>query len=124
MFQKLQFRGFLRTVITYNAAISACGNGQRPQQALHMWQKLQLRGLRKGLVTYGEAISAFEKGQRATTCAACAAVAAAPKPPAPKKKTGRAGRAIEPSRAELITFGAIVVSYFSECVQQGFPYHV
>ena len=42
MLQKLHFRGLLRTVITYNAAISACETGQRPQQALHMLPKWQL----------------------------------------------------------------------------------
>ena len=44
MFQKLQLRGFLRTMITYDAAISAGEKGQKPQHALPMFQKLQLRG--------------------------------------------------------------------------------
>ena len=35
----------LHNVITYNAAISACEKGQKPQQALHLLQELQLRGL-------------------------------------------------------------------------------
>ena len=32
-------------VITHSAAISVCGKGQRPQQALHLLQEMQLRGL-------------------------------------------------------------------------------
>ena len=30
-------------VIVYNAAISACGKGQKPRQALHLLQELQFR---------------------------------------------------------------------------------
>ena len=44
MFQKLQLRGLLRTVITYDAAISADEKSQKSQHALPMFQKLQLRG--------------------------------------------------------------------------------
>ena len=63
MFQKLQLRGLLRTVITYDAAISTGAKGQKPQHALHMFQKLQLRGLLPDVITYNAAISACEKGQ-------------------------------------------------------------
>ena len=50
-------------VITYNAAISACEKGQRPQEALHLLQELQLRGLLPNVITYNAAISACEKGR-------------------------------------------------------------
>ena len=50
--------------ITYNAAISACEKGQKPQQALHLLQELQLRGLLPDVITYSAAISACEKGQK------------------------------------------------------------
>ena len=50
-------------MITYNAAISACEKGQKPQQALHLLQELQLRGLLPDVITYSAAISACEKGQ-------------------------------------------------------------
>ena len=33
---EVELRGLLRTVITYNAAISASEKGQKPQQALHL----------------------------------------------------------------------------------------
>ena len=69
--QKLQLRGLLRTVITYNAAISACEKGHRPQQALHMLQKLQFRGLLRTVLTYNAAISASEKGQTPQLCRLC-----------------------------------------------------
>ena len=49
-------------VIIYNAAISVCGKGQQPQQALHLLQELQLRGLLPNVITYSAAISACEKG--------------------------------------------------------------
>ena len=45
LFPKLQLRGLLRTVITYDAATSAGEMGQKPQHALPLFQKLQLRGL-------------------------------------------------------------------------------
>ena len=45
-------------VVTYSAAISACGKGQKPQQALHLLQELQLRGLLPNVITYSAAISA------------------------------------------------------------------
>ena len=51
-------------VIIYNAAISVCGKGQQPQQALHLLQELQLRGLLPNVITYSAAISACEKGQK------------------------------------------------------------
>ena len=49
--QELQLRGLLRTVTTYNAAISACEKGQKPQLALHMLQKLRLIGLLCTVIT-------------------------------------------------------------------------
>ena len=63
-FQKLQFRGLLRTVTTYNAAISACEKGQKPQQARHMLQELQPRGLLRTVITYNAAISAGSRSSR------------------------------------------------------------
>ena len=68
MAQKLQLRGLQRTVITYNAAISACEKGHRPQQALHMLPKMQFRGLLRTVLTYNAAISASEKGQTPQLC--------------------------------------------------------
>ena len=60
---------------TYNAAISACEKGQKPQPALHMLQKLQLRGLRPDVIPYNAAISACEKGQKQSPhmlcCSSC-----------------------------------------------------
>ena len=60
----MQFRGLLRTVTTYNAAISACEKGQKPQQALHMLQELQPRGLLRTVITYNAAISAGSRSSR------------------------------------------------------------
>ena len=37
--------------ITYNAAISACEKGQKPQQALHLLQEILLRGLLPNVFT-------------------------------------------------------------------------
>ena len=67
----MQFRGLRRTVTTYNAAISACEKGQKPQQALHMLQDLQLRGLLRTVITYNAASSASEKGQKPQLCRLC-----------------------------------------------------
>ena len=58
MLQKLQLRGLLRTVITYDAAISAGETGQKPQQAPPLFQKLQLSGLLRTVITSNAAISA------------------------------------------------------------------
>ena len=51
-------------MITYNAAISACEKGQKPQQALQLLLELPLRGLLPDVITYSAAISACEKGQK------------------------------------------------------------
>ena len=69
--QVLQFRGLLRTVITYNAAIIACKKGQTPQQARDMLPKLPFRGLMRTVLTYNAAISASEKGQTPQLCRLC-----------------------------------------------------
>ena len=58
-------------MITYNAAISACEKGHRPQQALNMLQKLQFRGLLRTVLSYNAAISASEKGQTPQLCRLC-----------------------------------------------------
>ena len=60
-------RGLLPTVITYNAAISACEKGQKPQRALHLLQEMLLRGLLPNVITYNAAISVCEKGQNLPT---------------------------------------------------------
>ena len=51
-------------MIIYNAGISACEKGHKPQQALHLLQELQLRGLLPNVITYNAAILACEKGQQ------------------------------------------------------------
>ena len=66
----MQLRGLVPDVITYNASISACEEGrkpqqalrQKPQQALHQLQEMLLRGLLPSVITYNAAISACEKG--------------------------------------------------------------
>ena len=45
-------------VIIYSAAISVCGKGQKPQQALHLLQELQFRGLLPDVITYNTVVSA------------------------------------------------------------------
>ena len=60
--QTLQLRGLLSIVITYNAAISACEKGQKPQQAMPLVQTLQLRGLRPTVSTYNATIRACARG--------------------------------------------------------------
>ena len=55
-------RGLMPTVITYNAAISACEKGQEPRQALHLLQDMLLRGRLPNGITYNAAISVCEKG--------------------------------------------------------------
>ena len=64
LLQKLQLRGPMRTVITYNAAISACEEGQNAINVPRLFQKLELRGLLRNVITYNADISACEKGQQ------------------------------------------------------------
>ena len=64
LFQKLQLRGPKRTVITCNAAISACAEGKHAKPVPRMFQKLELRGLLRTVITYNVDISACEKGQQ------------------------------------------------------------
>ena len=66
---------------TYNAAISACEKGQKPQLALHLLQKLQLRGLLPNVITYNAAISACKKGQQPQLSLHIFAEIAAQRPP-------------------------------------------
>ena len=75
-------RGLVPTVITYNAAISACEKGQNPLQTPHLLQEMLLRGRLPDVITYNAAISACEKGQKATPGAAYGAEVAAQRPPA------------------------------------------
>ena len=54
----------MRTVITYNAAISACEKGQRPQHALPLLHELQLSGLLPNVITCNAVISACGEGRK------------------------------------------------------------
>ena len=79
MLQEMLLGGLLPDVITYNATISACEKGQKPQQALHLLQEMQFRGLLPNVITYNVAISACEQGQshnrRCICCRTCSSEA-------------------------------------------------
>jgi pentatricopeptide repeat protein len=49
-------------VITYSAAISACGNGGQWQQALALLDQMREKDVTADVITYNAAISACEKG--------------------------------------------------------------
>jgi len=51
-------------VITYNAAISACGTGMQWQRALDLIGEMHSKGLQANVITYSAAISACEKGNQ------------------------------------------------------------
>ena len=82
LFQELQLGSILRTVITYNAAISACEEGQPVTTVPPLFQKFQLRGLLRNVITYGAAISAGEKGQEPQHAPYMFPEIADPRPPA------------------------------------------
>jgi pentatricopeptide repeat domain-containing protein 1 len=50
------------TVISYNAAVSACEKGGQWQQALFLLQTMPKANLRIDVISYSAAISACEKG--------------------------------------------------------------
>ena len=56
--QRLQLRGLMPNVVTYNAAISACEKGQPPHQARHLLQDIYPQGLLPNVITYNAAILA------------------------------------------------------------------
>ena len=60
----MYWKAFVPDVITYNAAISACGKGQQPQRALHLLAHMEVHGLVPNVITINAAISACEKGQQ------------------------------------------------------------
>ena len=48
-------------VITYSAAISACGKGQQWQCTLRLLEEMRRPGVPANVITYNAAISASEK---------------------------------------------------------------
>ena len=60
----MQYGGLLPTVITYNASISACEKGLRPQRTLHLFQVMQLRRLLPTVISHNARVSAYTKGQQ------------------------------------------------------------
>ena len=50
--------------ITYNALISACEEGKRPEQALEVFQALMQQGVVLDAITYDALISACETGKQ------------------------------------------------------------
>ena len=51
-------------MITYNAAISACGKGQQWQQALELFDEMVQKGWEPNMITYSVTISACGKGEQ------------------------------------------------------------
>ena len=62
LFEEMQRRGSQPNVITWNAAISACGKGAQWERALEMLEEMQRRGLQPNVITWSAAISACAKG--------------------------------------------------------------
>ena len=56
--------GVQPNVIVYNAAISACEKGERPDEALKLLDEMKTAGVKPDVITYSAAISACEKGRR------------------------------------------------------------
>ena len=63
LLREMQHQGFMPNVITYNAAISACGKGRSSQSALRLLDEMRQSDLVPNVITYNAAISACEKGQ-------------------------------------------------------------
>ena len=49
-------------MISFNAAISACGKCKQLERALSLLENMQQRGIEPGAISYGAVISACEKG--------------------------------------------------------------
>ena len=63
LFQHMPQQHAVPNVVTYNAVISACEKGKRPEQALEIFASMQQQGVVSGVITYNALISAFEKGK-------------------------------------------------------------
>jgi pentatricopeptide repeat protein len=57
-------RGIEPEVITYNAAMTACGKASQWERALELLSEMRERGLEPDMITYSVAISACEKGSQ------------------------------------------------------------
>ena len=56
-------QGFTPTVVSYNAASSACGKGSQWEQAVALLQEMVQQGFTPNVISYNAAISASEKSQ-------------------------------------------------------------
>ena len=50
-------------VITYNAVISACEKGRRPDEALKLLAEMKAASLKPDVITYSAVISACREGR-------------------------------------------------------------
>ena len=62
--EQMRLVGVQPNVIVYNAAISACEKGERPDEALKLLDEMKTAGVMPDVITYSAAISACEKGGR------------------------------------------------------------
>ena len=51
-------------IITYNALISACENGNQPERALELFEAMQRQCMVPNIITYNVLISTCEKCQQ------------------------------------------------------------
>ena len=62
MLDEMRSRGPEPSVVSYNAAISACAKGSEWEKALALWDEMERRGVAPDEASYSAAISACEKG--------------------------------------------------------------
>ena len=51
-------------MITYNALISACDKGKKPEQAMELFEAMKRQVVVHDVITYSASIRACEKGQK------------------------------------------------------------
>ena len=61
LLEELRHNGLEGDVITYSAAISACGKVKQSQKALELLEEMRQNGMEPNVITYNAASSAREK---------------------------------------------------------------
>ena len=64
LFESMQKYRLTPNVITYNASISTCEKGVRPERAVEFFESMQTYRLTPNVITYNASISMCEKGVR------------------------------------------------------------
>ena len=64
----MQRQGVAPNVITYNALISTCEKGKKPERAHELLKAMQRQGVVPNVITYSALISTCESGIQAATC--------------------------------------------------------